>query len=251
MVSGRCHKRFIPLLVGLIIGGIGTFLGVFSASQVQSMGHFHESEMLIQDDQLKNQLINTLNDRINILVEHMRGQMEQDMLVARYMTWIAIIQHLQHRLNQWRDLVDSLHKHRLHSGWFTTDQMETLHRNVKAFAAAQNVYPLMDFPSDYFQTDVSFVHNKNELTLIIHVPAMRHCQKWSIYCYHLFPISNHKDDVTMITAPASLIAIAQIDITRYSPKWIWTTVSGATMCTSVAPRSSHRQISQLHVLGLL
>lgn len=208
MISGRRHKRFIPFLIGLILGGVlGTFLGVFTASQVQSMSQYHDTEMLIQDDELKNEMINTLNVRINHLVEQMRGQMTQDVLMSRYLTWTAIIRHLQRRLNQWNDLVDSLHKHRLHSGWFTTEQMETLHRKVKTFAAARNIYPLTDFPSDYFQTDVSFIHNKDELVLIIHVPATRHRQKWSIYRYHPFPIANHKDAVTMITAPASLIAM--------------------------------------------
>jgi hypothetical protein len=202
-------KRFWPALIGALIGSgiMGTFMGIFNNHQVQSMGNSKNVDLLVQDNQLKNRLLDNLGLRIQKALIQQRSHAGDMIFVTRYFVWETIIRHVQRRVDDFTSLVDDLHKHRLSQRWFSHDQIKELHRHVKMFATQHNVFVLTEFPSDYYQIDVSFVSSKDQLLLLLHVPATRTRDKWAIYRYHPFPIPDGNRMMTMITAPEPLIAL--------------------------------------------
>ena len=207
--ANRRQKRFWPQLIGALIGGgiLGTFLGIFNHNQIQSMGNSKMIDLLVQDNIKKNQLIDTLDSRVTKALELSLVNLGDSLFINRYMVWASVVRHLQRRLSDFASLVDNLHKHRLSQQWFSSEQLKQLHQNVLEFAAQHQVIPLTEYPSDYCQIDASFVSASNQLVILLHVPATRKKEKWSIFRYHPFPIPNGNHTVTMISAPQSLIAM--------------------------------------------
>ncbi|MGI9161331.1 MAG: hypothetical protein ACR2JI_00200 [Mycobacterium sp.] len=205
LMHQRRQKRAIWAVIAA--GIVGTIFGIFSANQIHSITKNDHAELLVQNNEERDHVIRNINDRITNVVALARDNAHINILEVRYMAWTGIVRHIQKRLQQWLDLTHDLHKHRLHSGWFTAKQMDHLHKIVMKFGRARNLKPLTEFPSDYFQIDVSFVSSPNDLVLILHVPATKYPDKWSIYRYHPFPIPNQDGYMTMISAPEPLIAI--------------------------------------------
>jgi len=201
-------KRFWGYIGAAIAGGVmGTFLGVYTHQQVQSMATAHDTDLLVQENQAKNRIIRTLNERINTAITFSMEAAEGQFFLNRYMVWASVVRHLKNQLDDFSHLIDSLQKHRLSHTWFNNEQMAQLHQNVNLFGRKHAVLPLTDYASDYFQVDVSYVSTPTQLIILLHVPATRVKEKWNIFRYHPFPIPDKKKMVTMITAPEPLIAM--------------------------------------------
>jgi hypothetical protein len=209
----RRQKRFWPALIGSLIGGglLGTFMGIFTHKQIQSMGNAQLIDMLVQDNIRKNNLMDSLDHRVNKAINMAMESLGDSVFINRYMVWASVVRHLQRHADDFAFLVDDLLKHRLTPRWFSAKQMKQLHQNVIEFAMRHQVAPLTEFPTDYFQVDASFVSSAEQLIIILHVPAIRrsHHQAghWNIYRYHPFPIQRHGQMVAMISTSHSLIAL--------------------------------------------
>jgi hypothetical protein len=209
----RRQKRFWPALIGSLIGGglLGTFMGIFTHKQIHSMGNAQLIDMLVQDNVRKNHLMDSLDRRVNKALNVAYQGLGDSVFINRYMVWASVVRHLQRRADDFAFLVDDLLKHRLTPRWFSSKQMKQLHQNVVEFAMRHQVAPLTEFSTDYHQVDASFVSSADQLTIILHVPAIRkiHHQtgNWNIYRYHPFPIQRHGNMVAMITTPQTLIAL--------------------------------------------
>jgi len=112
---------------------MGTFLGVYTHQQVQSMATAHDTDLLVQENQAKNRIIRTLNERINTAITFSMEAAEGQFFLNRYMVWASVVRHLKNQLDDFSHLIDSLQKHRLSHTWFNNEQMAQLHQNVNLF----------------------------------------------------------------------------------------------------------------------
>lgn len=205
----RRHKRFWGGIIAALLGAgvMGTFMGIFNTHQVQSMASGKHMDLLVQDNLAKNEIIELLNSRIGRALEASRTVAGDYHFITRYLIWLSIVRHLDHRLMELSALIGDLHKHRLSPLWFSEDNMRTLHQNVHSFASANQVLPLTEYTSDYFQTDVSFVSSQGQLAILLHVPATKHREKWNIFRHHPFPIPATPGHITLVSSQHPIIAV--------------------------------------------
>jgi len=206
--TGRRQKRFWGGLIGGMLGmaTIATFMGVFDQTQIHSLSG-KDSDLLVKDNERKNEMIETLNHRISRALDIAREEAGNSVFMNRYMVWTAVVRHLQRRLNEFASLLENLQKHRLSNIWFSSQQMHEIHQNVHTFGKSHQVIPLTEFSSDYFQIDTSFVTTSDQLLMILHVPSTRAKEKWHIFRYKPFPIPDNNNMVKMVTSPEQLIAL--------------------------------------------
>jgi hypothetical protein len=108
------------------------------------MGDCKLIDTLIQDNIRKNQLLDTLDHRVNKAHDISLASLGDNLFINHYIIWSALNRHLQWRLEDFSSLVDNLHKYRLSQQWFSSSKMQQLHQNVLEFAAKYHVIPLTE-----------------------------------------------------------------------------------------------------------
>jgi t-SNARE complex subunit (syntaxin) len=214
------HKRIIPYLIGLaaaaIVGAIvGTYFGPYNQAQLDALPLLDSMDLLLHIDSSHHHLLDDLNNRVNSAFQVLRAHDEDFRNFDNHITiWNAIIKHLQSRLDQFVDFVTQLQHRRLSLTWFTEQQMRNIHGSVLQQAHKNNLIPLTQHLTDYFQMDVSYVRSEHFITAIIHVPATASDSYFKVYRYIPFPIPLSDSHVLNIHAREDIIAVGHNNLHR-------------------------------------
>ncbi len=202
-------KRVAPIIVAggmLLVGLLGTFLGLYSRSQLGSISMVKDLDLLLHIEEEHQDMLGNLNKRINAAFNILSEQNRAD-VNNRYNIWQGIVNQLQHRLDQFIQFVTELQRHRLSMTWFNAYHMAILHEEVVTKSALHGLFPLPQHLSDYFQLEVSYIKSNSEIIAILHVPVSATKSTWSIFKYIPFPIPADNGTIITIHAPDDIIAV--------------------------------------------
>jgi hypothetical protein len=214
------QKRIIPYLIGLaaaaIIGAIlGTYFGPYSQTQINTLPLINDMDMILHVDDEHHELLDKLHHRVNTAFKVLKAHENDYKNINNHLTiWYGIVQQLQHRLEQFTAFVTQLQHRRLSMTWFTNQQLLNIHNSVIAQAQRNNLHPLTQHLSDYFQLDVSYVKKDNFITAILHIPASSSDDYYKVYRYVPFPIPLPDSHVMTIHAREEIIAVGHNNLHR-------------------------------------
>lgn len=185
------QKRFIQAFK-LINDVVGTFMGAFNAYEIRqlkskfndlSSGH----NMLVRVTQKHEQDIHKIAksmqqviDVIDTLADYNPGYMMQQINEQ--------LAGFQDRVTKVTNTIQQLHHRRLAVDLLTPEQMALMHSQVETAAAVDNLNSLIQHTSDYFQVEVTYLRNDEDLIIIVHVPCIKIKELLKIYKHLSFPI---------------------------------------------------------------
>jgi len=120
----------------------------------------------------------------------------------RHKIWDAVIEQLQFRLNQFRQLMVN---------WFTRKQTEEIHEAVITHAYHAGLKPLTTQLADYNQLEDSYTLRGQELILILHVPTTMDGSIWTVYRILLITTN---DDVIAVGAKQHYKVMSKADFDK-------------------------------------
>lgn len=88
-----------------------------------------------------------------------------------YPLYAEAVNVIEHQVNKVVNVVQQLHNHRLAIDWLSEKEVDAIHHSIKKFARTNNITPLTDAWSDYFQLETSYIRDGFDVTAIIHVPC--------------------------------------------------------------------------------
>ena len=186
------QKRNFLAAFKIINDVVGTFMGAFNAYEIRqlkskfnnlSSGH----NMLVRVTQKHEKDIQKLAksmqqvvDVIEKLANYNPGLV--NMLISEE------LQKFQDRVTKVTNAIQQIHHRRLSVDLLTPDQMEIMHKEVLKAAADDGLNSLVQHTSDYFQVEVTYLRNDEDLLIIVHVPCIKIKELLKIYKHLSFPI---------------------------------------------------------------
>jgi hypothetical protein len=94
----------------------------------------------------------------------------------------------QDRVTKVTNAIQQIHHRRLAVDLLTPDQMEVMHQEVLKAAQDDGLNSLVTHTSDYFQVEITYLRNDEDLLIIVHVPCIKIKELLKIYKHLSFPI---------------------------------------------------------------
>ena len=186
------QKRVAPMLVvGVIAGTLGTFLGMYNTWEIMRLkSRLNQSDknhnMLVHVTQRQEEQINRITENMNAicLLISMMIKYNPTLISEQISAQIALF---EHRLTIATNAVQQLQHQRLAIDFLDTSQMDEMHRAVKAIADERGYTLLPERISDYYQIETSYLRNGQDILIMLHVPCIIHSQLLTIYKYIPLP----------------------------------------------------------------
>ena len=186
------QKRVAPLLVvGVIAGTLGTFLGMYNTWEIMRLkSRLNQSDknhnMLVHVTQRQEEQINRITENMNAicLLISMMIKYNPTLISDQISAQIALF---EHRLTIATNAVQQLQHQRLAIDFLDTSQMDEMHKAVKAIADERGYTLLPERISDYYQIETSYLRNGQDILIMLHVPCIIHSQLLTIYKYIPLP----------------------------------------------------------------
>ena len=184
-------KRWAPVFFA--IGGalLGTFLGLYNQAEINRLASSIKaandaSNVLVQVSNQHQVELGILQKEIFSLykvMEHM-VRYESNVLEARL---DYAIEEIQHHVDQLKSTFQMLQFHRMSSDLVSGPHLTNMHKKVSDMATKNGYKLLPKYPSDYFQLEASYLRNKEDLLVILHVPCVAGAQDLTIYRFVPYP----------------------------------------------------------------
>ena len=186
-------KRFA--LVAGIIGTalLGTFLGIFSATEISSL------KSRLNDLESKHDLLVQVSSRHTLQIAELSDKLAKVTELAQYMIryhpamlhaqLTSIIDEFEFALDHMYDTFQHLQHHRLAVGTLTPLQLQLLHDTAEKLASEYQLSLLTQKPGDYLQIEVSFVRVNRDALAFVHIPCIPALSLLTMYRYVPFPIA--------------------------------------------------------------
>jgi hypothetical protein len=191
-VPGHRVKRLAPLVVfGAISGVLGTFLGLYSAHEVEQLkkslneqGKNHN--LLVHITKKQEERIHRIAENMNAIVQLIKMMVNYNpALIAAHIG--AQLDSFEARLGRVILAVQQLQHRRLSINLLDTFQMTELHKSVSEVAKARGYVLMPERLSDYFQLEASYLRQGEDVLIMLHVPCVNKDQMLTIYKYIPFP----------------------------------------------------------------
>jgi hypothetical protein len=179
------EKRFIHL-VKIPTDIVGTFMGAFNAyeiqqlkSKFQEMSNAHNMLVCVTQqhdvDLRQMESLASIVDVINLMAEYNPGLMQ-----------LQISEQLdifEDRVTNITNAIQQLHHPRLAVDLLTPKQMTIMHQAVTNIAVSEGFHNKAEKLSDYYQIEVTYSRNEDDIVLMIHVPCIKNSRLLKIYRY--------------------------------------------------------------------
>ena len=191
-VPGHRVKRVAPLVVfGAISGVLGTFLGLYSAYEVEQLkkslneqGKNHN--LLVHITKRQEERIHRIAENMNSIVQLIKMMIDYNpaLIAAHINTQLDLF---ESRLGRVAMAVQQLQHRRLSTSVLDTSQLTELHKSVSEVAKARGYVLMPERLSDYFQLEASYLRQGEDVLIMLHVPCVNKDQMLTIYKYIPFP----------------------------------------------------------------
>jgi hypothetical protein len=193
--SGLSLKRHrIPRVPGLnlIMGVIGTFMGIYNTMRINQLGedltHLKKAHNFLVDVvQDHSNRIEELQDTVTRMTNYI--QKSSRISAAALATQLARLETSLHtELNRVTHAVQMAQLHRLSVDLLTTENLERMFRRLGKLAEKQNNVLLITQPSDLFQLEVTYYCDGQDCHLLVHVPTIPQAGLLDLFQLHPFPL---------------------------------------------------------------
>ena len=205
MRNRKVHRErrqccFVFQLVNLISGIWGTYNGIYTHQQL---------------DQLRRDLtkVEEHQDRLFAVTSaHQTAILQLDTAVSAILdstlrhtanpssvtdvTLQRLVDMLERNIGKAQRAIQAAQLQRLSVDFLTVDQLQDLHAKCLTTATQHNSKLIVEYPSDFFQVELSYVYTKDDVVLVLHVPMVPTDALLRLMRYRSFPIPLRQDDLS-------------------------------------------------------
>jgi hypothetical protein len=206
-------------LVGLGLGALGTFMGLFNTFQIYNL----EKE-LQQTREAHNRLVEVVNgheqqlqqldQQMDILTTSI-SFMQQNDLTLLLMGFLNVEQEIHGRLEKATHVTQVAQSHRLAVDFLPAEQLPDLFSKLQKQAQAMDHKLIITQPSDLFQLELSYFYDGARLQMLLHVPTVPKDSILRLLKLHPFPLPLNKNYSIIPMVQNDLLAISA-GFNRYS-----------------------------------
>jgi hypothetical protein len=183
------RKRSIFLIATKVVG---TFMGLYNSMELKSISN--RLHLVEQNQDLMIHLANKHSKQIRHLSATLAELSDTFQAYVKanptllYAELNDHIMHLEERVTRLVNMIQQLQNRRLSVDWLDEEQMKLLHQSVLDRSVQLKHTLLVEQYSDYFQLELSYLREDDDVTAILHVPTILTHEMLSIYRYLSFPI---------------------------------------------------------------
>jgi hypothetical protein len=215
----ECHTRQIFVAAAAVCGILGTFLGLFNDHKIKEIKH----DLLNLSDQ-HNILTSIVHERelASLHAELTALTNTVESLIMYNTTLIyAILQSNIKQMNKRIDILfqalQQLQHQRLAVALLDSNQLDIIFKAARNAARSLQVDLIPTKPSDLFQLNASYIHQKNELLVILHIPCSVASDTLTLYEYVPFPYPLHCYPALPPIQPEDIVSLQDLANSKHFP----------------------------------
>jgi len=171
---------------------VGTLMGIFTSSQISSLNS--RLNGLVEQHQAVATVVRTNDRRITELSKQLNQNQRVDGFLRTYNT-VHLLAPAKSLLQVVRENLDKLangfqlaQQRRLAVDFLSHYQVQEIFAHVQAIAKDSANELLINQPSDLLQIEVSYLYDRTDLALLLHVPMIPERSLLNLYTLHPFPV---------------------------------------------------------------
>jgi len=220
-------KRNLALLLPFLKEAVGTFWGLFGKpalsalmSSVASGQRPNNVLLAISSDNMKR-----VSGVVGRIAESIRGNQalitKNKEFFQSYPVYSEAVASIEREIQKVVNVIQQLNNHRLSIDWLNEKEMRAIHLSVEQFAKANDITPLTNAWSDYFQIETSYVRDGYDVTAILHVPCAGGKELLSMLRFVPAPIPLPDHERSFKTISATFKSQSQYPITENFPEALY------------------------------
>ena len=196
----RRQRRFVFQLVNLISGIWGTYNGIYTRQQLDQLRR-DLSKVEEQQDRLfavtnaHQTAILQLDTAVTAILDSTLRHTANPSSVTD-VTLQRLVDMLERNVGKAQRAIQAAQLRRLSVDFLTVDQLQDLHAKCLNTATQHNSKLIVEYPSDFFQVELSYVYTKDDVVLVLHVPMVPADALLRLMRYRSFPIPLRQDDLS-------------------------------------------------------
>ena len=201
------------ILFSLGQGILGTFMGLYTQSQIRKLRH--EVSEIREDQERIVEAVTENRASINNL-EVWHSQLNSTIQIFNKLNAAAVMtlfrsmhDSIQHALEVAVHTVQQAQHHRLAIDLLSSGKLFDLFEDLQSLASNYGFKLLTTLPSDLFQVETSYIYDGTDLILILHVPMVPANSLLRLFRLRPFPIPFSKTHALLPRPSTSLLALSQ------------------------------------------
>ena len=172
----RRERRFVFQLVNLISGIWGTYNGIYTHQQLDQLRRDltkveEHQDRLFAITSAHQTTILQLDTAVSAILDSTLRQIANPSSVTD-VTLQRLVDMLEQNVGKANHAIQATQIRRLSVYFRNVDQLHDLHARCLATANQHNSKLIIEYPSDFFQVELSFVYTKDDIVLMLHVPTV-------------------------------------------------------------------------------
>jgi TolA-binding protein len=224
MYPGTIHVRHTRqiLVAAAAVGGIlGTFLGLFNDHEIKEIKHdlVHledQHNILTSIVQKHERELTSLHAELTALTNTVESLIMYNPTLV-YAILQSNIKQMNRRIDILFQALQQLQHQRLAVGLLNSNQLDIIFKAALNAARSLQVNLIPNKPSDLFQLDASYIRQKNELLVILHIPCSVAADTLTLYEYVPFPYPLHRDPTLAPVQPQDIISLQDLANSNHFP----------------------------------
>ena len=196
----RHQCRFIFQLVNLISGIWGTYNGIYTRQQLDQLRRDltkveEHQDRLFAITSTHQTAIMQLNTAVSALLDSTMRQIANLSSVTN-ITLQRLVDIPDRNIGKANHAIQAAQMRCLSVDLLNMDQLHNLHARCLATANQHNSKLIVDYPSDFFQVELSYIYTKDNIVLMLHIPMEPTDALLRLMRYQSFPIPLCQDDLS-------------------------------------------------------
>ena len=187
VVRERRNKRFLPFLLALIPGVLGTSLGIYNTNQIS-----HIWAEVNSNTRKINSLMKVAEEHEKFMKYLERSIFELAAVIENAIiygfTLLRIINQIKARMNKAIHTIQQANHRRLAIDFLDPYESHLLYSRLQARAETYHCVLGVDRHSDLFQLELSYFFDSQTVTLLLHVPIFPKDSFLRLFKLHPFPL---------------------------------------------------------------
>ena len=172
----RRQSHFVFQLVNLISGIWGTYNGIYTHQQLDQLRRDltkveEHQDRLFAVTSAHQTAILQLDTAISAILDSTLRHTANPSSVTD-VTLQRLVDMLERNVGKAQRAIQAAQLRRLSVDFLTVDQLQDLHAKCLTTATQHNSKLIVEYPSDFFQVELSYVYTKDDVVLVLHVPMV-------------------------------------------------------------------------------
>jgi hypothetical protein len=215
------HKRQIFVAAAAAGAILGTFLGLFNSKEISDKKH----NLLKLSDQhnILTSIVNKHEHELATLHSELKSLTNSVELLIMYNPALiyAILRKtvtaMNNRISVLFDTLQQLQHQRLAVSLLSESQLQVVFDAARNSAHHHNVDLIPGDPQDLFQGDASYIHQGDEILILLHIPTAASDKMLSLYEYVPFPFPLRKNANSPLADFDSILSLQDLANTEHFP----------------------------------